>query len=247
MDEENPYLPPTTDEPEALSGPGWKLMGLTLLVNHGTTLPKVDLESGISTGELKNVELRHRKKIPNFNGLIIALIFLWAALSNLIRDWEDRWILPYAAATIGVIRYIRKSRKPPSPSRNGIISIREFITPKRLSRQIQTKFLRYGFMFVVAASFFVFMAISSTRKPDFDLIIGLLGIASAIVVGIAIWGFSIRPKLKISEGVGDSIAISPIHPDAFEFLRRLAEEEHHPANVTNPHMPLPRPVSRNAI
>lgn len=221
-------------------------MGFTLLVNHGATLPKVDLESGISTGELKNVELRHRKKVLNFNGLIAAPIFLIPVSEEILPYW-GKWILIFTPSIImGTMGYFRRSRKPSAPPPQEIIIVREFVTPQRLSKQALKKNITRGVLITAVGSFIgVLVMYYATPQPNFRLIAGLFSFAGLAVLGVNLWGFMPRPKGKVSDGVGDSIVISPIHPNAFEFLRQTLERQNHPIAETNPHRPYPQPASQS--
>lgn len=226
MDEDNPYASPTTEEPEAKSGPGWRLIGLTLLVKHGTTLPNVDLETGVNDGKMVRVERTqaYRKGNPiSSTASIIGLLFILVLLAQFSERLLTVGSLIFFGAVIlfSLLNGYREGVGRSGPSR---IIIQEYISSATLSKRRW----RTGFMIasiLVAISAFPASAIATSgRNFAMETPYLVLAIAMAALIALSALRFATRPKLQTTKGVGDFLRIAPIHPNAHRFLMETAEK-----------------------
>ncbi len=220
----NPYAPPTVAEIEAPSGRYWHVEGVGVMVRTGAILPQVDLETGVSTGELKCVP-RSFQQVQGMSTLIGVLAGI--ASFSLIRRFDIGpgfiFILVFSYLFLKKIGVI-----PGLLGKPGMFWV--FIEERRAKRVNLRRRLRIGAMLVIFAAivgvFLLMIRDPTTAGNNFNLWLRwVLFPGVAVILGVAIWSWiDGRPGYRIRDGVQGWFSISPIHPDALAFLNNREAE-----------------------
>ena len=221
-DEPNPYAPPEVTETEAPTALYWQVQGIDVLAKNGATLPKVDLESGVSEEPLKAVSRIHESAGA---GAMVrsALMITGYFLLKQYTDLSLPTLLALVFVSIIILRRIGAMKG------GGRIVIWTFVEQRRARRMAIRKYARIGLMLLFA---FVMMALlfipAYTGNASADTFIKwvtwILPSGIACIFGIAIWSVFDRPKTRIRNGPGGWLQITGAHPAAIGFLRGVEEE-----------------------
>ncbi|MEO5917843.1 MAG: hypothetical protein ABIS50_26660 [Luteolibacter sp.] len=218
MTDPNPYAPPATLDPEAPSSLLWQLDGTTLLVKNSAVLPRVDLETGETTGEMKAV----RRILQRNSGLfpILRVVIVVAVIRFLPDSFHDNPLLLYLAL-FGVFFLLKQGQAlRGNPSQR--IFIWEFVGPRtQHGRMVRNKW-RIAIYLLGMTSLLTSFVPSLTR----DLEVGFRSGGFAIILINLIWRLIDRPKARTQAGPPGWLKISPIHHDAVSFLSPLQKESY---------------------
>jgi hypothetical protein len=220
MTQENPYAPPAVAETETVSSRYWRLDGIGVILKNGATLPKVDLDSGVSEGEetLRSIQCIHQNAGI---GLVISLVipyFLIIVLSSYFEISSTSLFVSVIAGSLLLTRVMNLRG-----SQSSRIVIWFFTEERRAKRATIRRNIRIGTLVLLLAGLLVRMLapVGSSPFGFFKLYLVWLG----CMVALAIWALFDRPKYKIRAAESGWLQISPIHPKALEFLSRIEAEE----------------------
>jgi hypothetical protein len=215
----NPYAPPSVAEPEAPSSRYWYTDGTSLIVRSGTTLPKVDLDTGISEGPMEVFpRVVHVANPLDFlmGALVVGGFLALRSYANL----ESVGLLIPLLLLFALGKRLGLLRGNP----NSAVSAFTFIQEHRARRATLRRRFRIGIMILIAVTIFATLFLSG-NPADFVITWfqwvlpgGVLGI-----IALAIWGIFDRPRTKTRSDSPGWMRITGIHPDALTFL--LAEEQ----------------------
>jgi hypothetical protein len=215
----NPYAPPGVAETEAPSSRYWYSDGTSLIVRNGATLPKVDLDTGISEGPMEPFQRIVNVSNP-LDFLMGALVVGGFLALRSYANLESVGLLIPLLLLVALLKRLGFLRGNP----NSVIRTFSFIQQHRARRATLRRRFRIGIMILIAVSIFATLFLSG-NPADFVMIWfqwvlpgGVLGI-----IGLAIWGIFDRPRTKTRSEAPGWMRITGIHPDALNFL--LAEEQ----------------------
>lgn len=219
MSEANPYAPPQT-EPEAPSGPTWQTDGLGVLVKNGVILPQVDLETGEHDADLK---CGHRilTDVAPLSGRIIgsALVVLVTFVGFRLTD--SIFLIFVGICTWLLVNMLMALRGP----QGGRILIWEFATEERLKRRNRRRGALIAGLIAVACLMILIPVMLSPRNPDFtEIVIGCFIGSVLAIIGLAIWASRASSFAKTLAGPPGWMRISPVHPQALDFLQAMETE-----------------------
>lgn len=206
MEEPNPYTPPGVAETEAGRGCDWRIEWATVVAEDAATLPRVDLETGQTEGDLVPVWFELRS-----NRIELLCLFLLAGAWLLGTRWGQPGMAILAA--VFVMPCLRKLLVLVLPKTWRGIRVRAYgarwIRLRRMVREV----LQMCIPFMFLASLFV-----SGSLPFADQI---FWIAMLVLVGLGIWSYMDRPKVTASATEDGRIRLGPIHPTARFFLQGI--------------------------
>lgn len=216
MNESNLYAPPQVTELEAHHDRCWKLQGHGLLVKNGVTLPKVDLESGV-TGEQAPLELsKYSHQHLDFRFFIsMAIAISCYGICKWLFPIDNRTaflIMVSVTSLIGIL--ISLSGRGNQPS-----TIWIFTEVRRRKRKIIRRNLRIAATIVLILPVFGISRIA--RTPDLQwLLFGFL-VWVGLILALGIWSVCDNPKYKFKQFSPRWLSIAPLHPKATEYLQQL--------------------------
>lgn len=220
MTHENPYAPPVVAETEAVFSRYWRLDGTGVLLKNGATLPKVDLDSGVSKdeGTLQSIQRIHQNAGI---GLVISLVIPYFLIIVLSSYFEISSFSLFVCVIAGSLLLTRVMNLRGSQSSRIVFWI--FTEERRAKRAAIRRNIRIGTLVLLVAGLLVRMLAPAGGSPFgfFKLYIVWMG----CMVALAIWALFDRPKFKIRAADSGWLHITPIHPKAFEFLSRIEAEE----------------------
>lgn len=221
MSEPNPYAPPSIAEPEAPTTRYWRVDGIDLLARNGATLPKVDLETGSTHGELKSIPRVHQTvSAMSFASALIFMAFFFVLNRYLPLDQNDFLI----CIVIGSVILSRLQALRGTTS--GRVMIWTFIEEHRAKRAILRRRLRIVTMILTAACLMILsFRLFSLIDNHVMWMLRLFIVALILVLGLAIWAVYDRPKFKIHAASPGWLRITPIHPEALACLRSIEQEQ----------------------
>lgn len=210
----NPYAPPATLETEATPSVNWRCFGERVMARDGTVLPKVDLETGVSEGEMLAVARNYRPSTPVFLIAVIALILLAA--------WGVEFATIHLVIIFGIISLagiILKLRG----KKNGSITIWEYRETSRQIRYLSQKRWRQSISYTSVLLFILGIAFGdkiTPLLPNFPVfsIFTLI----TIFLGNVVWERIMRPKTRTeSTPTLGWLRIRNVHPEAMRKLREI--------------------------
>lgn len=218
MADSNPYAPPAILEPEAQSSLLWQLDGSGLLVKNSAVLPRVDLETGETTGDMKTV--RRILQLSGGSFSIMRVVAIVVVLRFIPDRWHDNPLLLYLGlfAVLFLLKQGQALRGNPSQR----IFIWEFAGPRTQHGRLARNKWRTSLSLLGTVSIVASFIPSLTLDQQHGFLFG--GIA--IVLINMIWGLIDRPKARTQAGPPGWLKISPIHQDAVSFLSHLQQESH---------------------
>jgi len=214
MSDTNPYASPkelaATPAAESLH---WRTDGSGLLVKHRTVLPPVDLETGVTEGELVTAMRQH---VPRQMGnLLLALIVGLVFYEGISPSGLS--VTAYVLIVFVIVFFLRFF----SRSRTVII------WDQRNGVRHRMRKMRHGFrigLALLAPALFLTAAYFSSENSFFPLF-GIFGVSLVLILLSLVMGFFGRSPLKVGEGPQGWLRISNVHPDALGFLMRLEQEQ----------------------
>ncbi len=218
MTDPNPYAPPATVEPENSSSLLWQLDGTGLLVKNSAVLPKVDLETGETTGEMKAV--RRMLQLHGGSFSILRVVIIIVALQFMPNHWKSNPFLLFLGL-FGVMFFLKQGQAlRANPSQR--IFIWEFAGPRTQNGRMVRNKWRTAISLLGIGS--IFVSFVPTLPLDLEQWLRFGGIA--IVLINMIWRLIDRPKPRTQTGPPGWLRISPIHQDAVSFLSHLQQQSH---------------------
>lgn len=215
MTGENPYAPPAVAEPEAASCRYWQTHGTSLVVRNGTTLPKVDLETG-ANGETQPLR-PIRRVLQNVTARVLVRIITIVTLYLILTTYFEIGLITfYLYLLVGSIVLRRLSALRGTTS--GVISIWTFTEERRARRAVLRRWVQLGSLFLLIAIIFL-------KPVSVDWMLQGYFIWLALMIAFAIWALLDKPKFKLRADRPGWLRITPIHPAALAFLQAVEREQ----------------------
>jgi hypothetical protein len=216
----NPYAPPTVAETEACTTRYWHVDGIDLMAKNGATLPKVDLDTGVSEGDFKCVP--RVLQVFNAPGFVTNMVVIFAV--TFLMKGHD--LAPFAiiafAIVISFIGRIGVFRR----NLNSRIQVWSFVEERRAKRDTLRRRLRIGVLFLTAAMLMTGPVFLSSGMENYATwITRFLMAGFVIILALAIWALIDRPKSRNHSAAPGWLRISGLHPDALAFLLRCEDEQ----------------------
>lgn len=210
MSDANPYAAPrdlAAHESEALQ---WRLEGADLLVKNRAVLPAVDLETGVSDGELVTVLRQHQPLKGFLPGLLtFALVYGFGSSRG-----NDGSLTAYVLLAVFVIFFLRALFR-------GNISVwdqREAVKHRR--RVLRGRFAAG----LVCAAPLAFVAASIFGDPLALPVLEIMVACILLMLGGVVLSIVGRSRLRVGGGPQGWLKIRKLHPDAISYLRKHEEE-----------------------
>lgn len=217
MTETNPYAPPKSAEVESSSLPSWYCYGERVVAKNGVTLPKVDLESGVSEGQLTAVSRVYQPAGAGQAFRVVVLIAAYTIAKNLLHT-DESWLLWTVVGGSIVVNWLLRLRG----NLGGTVTITEYREVARERRRAIRRKVRGGMLFL---SFAMMIGgpwlVSPSYPDDLYLLLGGLG----LLVARTAWAAFDCPKARSESGPAGAVRIRNVHPEAMVKLRRIEAEE----------------------
>lgn len=218
INDSNPYAPPTVAETEARSTRYWQVEGIDLVAKNGAILPKVDLDTGVSEGEMKCIQrvgYNTGVKVLRPMFIVVAVIIL-----NRFGTLEPVPVFLCFAIGLAIIGRIQALRGKPTDR----LQVWAFAEAGRAKSAARRRRIRIGAMLLTAAALFLCPMLLSSHIGNFgEWMLGLFIGGIMLILALAIWAVIDSPKSRIKATSSGWLRISPIHPDALNFL--MSREE----------------------
>ena len=220
MSETNPYAPPKVAELESASLRYWQCYGARVMARNGALLPKVDLETGVSEGEMTSVARTYQVAgVGRFMrvGLLIGMYLIARNFLHIAGPWL-LWGMMGGSVILNWLIRIRGTA-------GGMITIWEFRESVREHRRKLRQRWRNGLLFVSLSLMILTPLIGQfVNRMDFhDFKFFVSGFGLLLVS--MIWAFIDRPKTPSESGPAGWLRIRNVHPDAMVKLRLLEAAE----------------------
>ncbi len=220
MSEPNPYAPPAVTEPEASSVLYWQCYGARVMGRNGAVLPKVDLETGVSEGEMTGV-WRSYQTVGGirFLGLILPVsLFIYVRNTfGIGQDWP-MWAFIVMFVFVGKILRVGSS--------NDSITLWEFRESARERRRLLRQRWRLGmlcFSFLLMIGGPMLLEHFAPFGSAWPLRLLSCGMGLLLVNGI--WKLVDRPKTHCERGPAGWLRIRNVQPEAMVKLRQIEAED----------------------
>ncbi len=220
MTSENPYAPPAVAETEAGSSRYWRIDGAGIILKNGATLPKIDLDSGVSEdeGKLRSIQRIHQ----NVGGGSIIRIFVLVALYLVLNSYfKISGVSIFLFFIIGTVLFSRFMNLSGVQSTRIVFWI--FTEERRAKRAAIRRYIRLGTLALLVVGLIVRMLLPFGATPFDFLKIYFFWICLMIALGL--WALFDRPKFKIRAADPGWLRITPVHPKALEFLSTIEADE----------------------
>ncbi len=217
MSDSNPYAPPQSAEVEAFSTLSWQCYGERVVVRNGATLPRVDLETGVSEGELTPVSRVYQPPGAGQAFRVVMLIAVYLIAKNLLNT-DESWLLWTVVGGSILINWLLRLRGNAA----GTVTILEFRDPARerrrdFRRKVRRGMLLLSLVMIIGGPWLV----SVSYQTDIGLLLGGIG----VLIARSIWAAFDRPKTRSESGPAGALRIRNIHPEAMVKLRKIEAEE----------------------
>ena len=217
MTETNPYAPPKSAEVEASSLPSWYCYGERVVAKNGAALPKIDLETGVSDGELTAVSRVYQPAGAGQAFRVFLLIAVYMIAKNVLHT-DASWLLWAVIGGSIVVNGLLRLRG----NVGGTVTILEYREAPREHRRTIRRKLRGGMLFLSLAMIIGGpLLISPSYPADLYLLFGGIGLLFARTV----WAALDRPQTRSEAGPAGALRIRNIHPQAMVKLRKIEAEE----------------------
>lgn len=220
MSEINPYAPPKVAEPESASLRYWQCYGARVMARNGAMLPKVDLETGVSGGEMTAVARTYQVASVSRFMTVGPLIAMYLIARNVyhIAGPGLLWGVIGGSALLNWLLRIRGTA-------GGMITVWEFREADRERRRKLRQRWRNGFLFLsLAVMILTVFPAQNANKLNFHGFMFFVSGFGLLVVYTA-RGFIDRPKTSSESGPAGWLRIRNVHPEAMVKLRLLESEE----------------------
>lgn len=209
MNGENPYAPPAVAETEAPSTRYWHTYGTSLIVKNGTTLPKIDLETGADDDSLQPIQRIHQASSAGGVIRLLILVVLYFVLSHFFEISGVSIFLYFFAGSL-ILRPVLRLR-----GTTDRVTIWTFTEARRVKRALLHKRIRLGSLFLLIAVIFFSPGYGDWILPAYFCWMGLM-------IALGIWALLDKPKNKLHPDKPGWLRITPLHPEA---LRKFHELE----------------------
>lgn len=217
MTETNPYAPPKSAEVESSSLPSWYCYGERVVAKNGVTLPKVDLESGVSDGELTAVSRAYQPTGAGQAFRVVVIIAVYMIAKNVLHT-DESWLLWTVVGGSIIVNWLLRLRG----NVGGTVTIIEYREAARERRRSIRRKLRGGMLFLSLAMMIGGPWLVSPSYPaDLYLLLGGIG----LLVARTVWAALDRPKTRSESGPAGALRIRNVHPEAMAKLRKIEAEE----------------------
>jgi len=211
----NPYTPPDTLVTEATPPGYWHCIGGRVMARDGAVLPKVDLETGTSEGEMMAVA-RHSKPPNQFLLLyfIFVILFIFDFAINIIAVIFGFYLL------IRTLLYLQGKRIRSIT----IMEFREFSRHQAFLKHVRRRQSIYYLNFVI---FITGMMFRDEIIPSFPILpLILFSTFWVTMIIICIWTWTKRPRSSTeSAPLRGWLRIRDVHPEAMRKLREIEAAE----------------------
>ena len=228
MSDSNPYAPPSVKETEANNNHYWQVDGIGILARNGALLPKVDLETGYQSDDMKCVP--RVLQVAGAMGIArtMAGIGIYLAIKS-FTNLEGPVIFVCLFAALFVLARLSQLRG----STNERLMVWEHIENGKLRGRRARRKLRIWAMFGAAFLYLLGMILAaSAGASSAGGLAGALFIVLVLIIALAIWSVVDAPKVKSLAGPPGWMRISPVHETALALLRQLENERTPPDSTT---------------
>ncbi len=214
----NPYAPPETLETEATPSVYWRCFGERVMARDGAVLPKVDLETGVSEGEMLAVPRSYQTTSLRWVPILVIVIYLilGEVLSNFV-------LFLTIFAVIFIVRIIPALRG----KKAGTIQIFEYRETSRHQHYLTHQRWRHGIYYTTVLLFILAMAFGdkiTSFSPMFPAISFMAFMT--ILLATSLWKWVERPKTRTeSTPPLGWLRIRNVHPEAMRKLREIEVAE----------------------
>ncbi len=217
MPETNPYAPPKSTGVESSSLPSWQCYGERVVAKNGAALPKVDLETGVSDGELIGISRVYQPSGAGQAFRVVLLIAVYMIAKNVLHT-EDSWLLWTVVGGAILVNWLLRLRG----NVGGTVTILEYREAAlERPRAIRRK-LRGGMLFLSLGTMIGGPWLVARSYPaDLYLLLGGIG----VLVARTVWAAFDRPKTRSESGPAGALRIRNVHPEAMMKLRKIEAEE----------------------
>jgi len=217
MSESNPYAPPKSAEVESSSLPPWQCYGERVVARNGAVLPKVDLETGVSDGELTGISRTYQPAGAGQAFRVVLLIAVYMIAKDLLHT-DESWLLWAVVGGSIVVNWLLRLRG----NVGGTVTVTEYREAARERRLAFRRKLRGGMLLlslvlIIGGPWLV----SPSYQTDLSLLLGGIG----VLVARAVWAAFDRPKTRSESGPAGALRIRNVHPEAMVKLRKIEAEE----------------------
>lgn len=216
MNPDNPYAPPATAEPEAPSSLLWQLDGVSLFVKNNTVLPKVDLETGETTGDLKAV--RRILRVRAGSSAILRVIIIVVAIQFIPYTGRHNPFLLFLGLFVVMFLFKQGQALRANPARR--VLIWEFAGPRTQRGRLVRNKWRVAIYVLGLVSILTSFVPSLSYDQEQQFRFG----GFAILLINLVWRVIDLPKARAQAGPPGWLKISPVHPEAVRFLSHLQQE-----------------------
>ncbi len=217
MTETNPYAPPKSAEVESSTLPSWSCYGERVVAKNGAALPKVDLETGVSDGELTAVSRAYQPAGAGQAFRVVVLIAVYMIAKNVLHT-DDSWLLWTVIGGSIVVNWLLRLRGNVGGAVT-ILEYREAAGERRraIRRKLRGGLLLLSLVMIIAGPWLV----SSSYPNDLYLLLGGIG----LLVCRTVWAAFDRPKTRSESGPAGTLRIRNVHPEAMRKLRKIEAED----------------------
>jgi|GEM_PF-4039452 len=217
MTETNPYAPPKSTEVESPSLPSWYCYGERVVARNGAVLPKIDLETGVSDGEMTAISRAYQPAGAGQAFRVLLLIAVYMIAKNVLHT-DESWLLWTVIGGSIVVNWLLRLRG----NVGGTVTITEYREAARERKVSTRRKVRAGMLFLSLALMIGGPWLFSSSYPaDLYPLLGGLG----LLVARTIWAAFDRPKTRSESGPAGALRIRNVHPEAMVKLRRIEAQE----------------------
>ncbi|MEO8614368.1 MAG: hypothetical protein ABI600_04445 [Luteolibacter sp.] len=220
MSETNPYAPPKVAEPESTSLRYWQCYGARVMARNGAMLPKVDLETGGSEGEMTAVARTYQVAGAGRFMRVVLLIGVYMIARNFLQI-TGPWLLWGVIGGSVVLNWLIRIRG----TTGGMITVWEFREAAREHRRkLRQRWRNRLLMLSLSLMILTSLPAQITNQMGFP---GLMFFFSGfgLLVVYTGWAFIDRPKTRSESGPAGWLRIRNVDPEAMVKLRLLEAEE----------------------
>ncbi|MGD7652773.1 MAG: hypothetical protein ACQCXQ_06140 [Verrucomicrobiales bacterium] len=221
MSEGNPYSPPAVAESEVPVHCYWQVDGTDLLARNATTLPKVDLESGLATMDGSAVFRRRDDVQPGIVLMGLALFGVILVLRSQLDVSMPVIMMGIFAVTFvfGRVSVFRRGGGGPE-------GVWLFVDERRAKRVRWRKRIRIAALLLVGLGIvagFYLPAVFGWMDTGYFMIwlLGGVPLGVVLIVAIGVWSALDRGKVRLKSGPSGWVRITGVHSAAIDRLREL--------------------------
>ncbi len=222
MNQDNPYAPPKVTELEEQHGRHWRLYGNSVLVKNGASLPKVDLESGVTEEEAPLRAIRRTQQHLGMQSVIsIAGTFAIIYAIKSVFDVSTPVLLIVTFVCSLFFRKIIGVRSGTSSH----FTVWIYSEERRYKKFLFRRNLRIAAFILLLIYPISLMFFSSASFLEVDELLVGYGVWLALILILAVWSALSNPAYKLRPTSHGWLRIVPVHEKALAYLRQLETAE----------------------